>query len=232
LAVKALPADAKRSLPKPARAEKAGAGGLHRREVKHYLKGRVRQMDVVDQAGRARRAAARIVTVGHSNRTLREFLELLRTFGVRRLVDVRTIPKSRAVPQFNEARLRAALKRADIEYTLIPQLGGLRRNSPDPSPRPCWRNRGFRNYADHMRTADFREGVRALLAESRRGRTAVMCAEAVPWRCHRSLIADYLVVEKKHAVEELVGDRARPHRLSVCARVVRGRLTYDLPRRS
>jgi len=97
-------------------------------------------------------------------------------------------------------------------------------------PAPCWRNRGFRNYADHMRTGEFRDAIRALLAEARLGRTAMMCAEAVPWRCHRSLIADYLVVVKKRAVEELVGDRDRPHRLSVCARVVRGNLTYDLPR--
>jgi uncharacterized protein (DUF488 family) len=144
---------------------------------------------------------------------------------------VRSIPKSRAVPWFGEARLRSALANAGIAYVRIPELGGRRRNSLDPSPRPCWQNRGFRNYADHLRTDEFRDGVRALLAQARLGRTAVMCAEAVPWRCHRSLIADYLVVEKKRAVEELVGNRARPHRLSVCARLVRGKLTYDLPRR-
>jgi uncharacterized protein (DUF488 family) len=175
-------------------------------------------------------SAARIVTVGHSNRTLQEFLELLRAHRVRRLADVRTIPKSRAVPWFGDERLRAALEKAGIAYTHIAQLGGLRRNSPEPMPRPCWRNRGFRNYADYMRTDDFRAGIRTLLAEARLGRTAVMCAEAVPWRCHRSLIADYLTVEKKRAVEELVGDRARPHRLSACARVVRGHVRYDLPR--
>ena len=133
------------------------------------------------------------------------------------------------MPQFGERRLRAALKRAKIAYVPIPELGGLRKKSAHPSSRPCWRNAGFRNYADHMRTAEFRTGVRKLLALARRSRTAVMCAEAVPWRCHRSLIADYLVVEKKRRVDELVGNRARPHRLTVCARIDRGRLTYELP---
>lgn len=172
---------------------------------------------------------ARIVTVGHSSRSMREFIELLRAHRVARLADVRKLRGSRAIPHFGERRLRAALKRAEIAYLAIPQLGGRRGKSADPSPRPCWKNRGFRNYADHMRTAEFRDGIRALLAQARLGRTAVMCAEAVPWRCHRSLIADYLVVEKKRRVDELVGDRARPHRLTVCARVDEGHLTYELP---
>jgi uncharacterized protein (DUF488 family) len=133
------------------------------------------------------------------------------------------------MPQFGERRLRAALERAKMEYVPIPELGGLRKKSAIPSPRPCWRNAGFRNYADHMRTTEFRTGIQKLLALARRSRTAVMCAEAVPWRCHRSLIADYLVVEKRRRVDELVGDRARPHRLTVCARIERGRLTYELP---
>ena len=114
-----------------------------------------------------------------------------------------------------------------IEYVAIPELAGRRPKAASPSARPCWRNRGFRNYADHMRTGEFRDGIRKLLAL--RGRVAVMCAEAVPWRCHRSLIGDYLVLEKKRKVEELVGTRARPHRRTACARVVRGHLTYDLP---
>jgi uncharacterized protein (DUF488 family) len=175
---------------------------------------------------------ARIVTLGHSNRPLRGFLALLREQRIAVLADVRTLRGSRAMPQFGERSLRSALCRAGISYLPIPDLGGLRPNSADPSPRPCWRNRGFRNYADYMRTSSFRAGIRTLLAAAREGRIAVMCAEAVPWRCHRSLIADYLVVQKKRRVDELVGDRARPHRLTVCARVVRGKLTYDLPRRT
>lgn len=169
------------------------------------------------------------MTVGHSNRTLREFVELLGSNGVTLLADVRKLRGSRAMPQFNERRLRTGLARAGIGYLPIPQLAGRRLKSPDPSPRPCWRNSGFRNFADFMRTDEFREGIRLLLMAARRGRVAVMCAEAVPWRCHRSLIGDYLVVEKRRRVDELVGNRPRPHRLSVCARVEEGHLTYELP---
>jgi uncharacterized protein (DUF488 family) len=159
---------------------------------------------------------------------LRDFLALLREQRVGALADVRKLRGSRAMPQFGERRLASALRRAGIRYVAVPELAGRRGKSADPSLRPCWRNRGFRNYADHMRTLEFRSGIRILLGLSRRSRTAVMCAEAVPWRCHRSLIADYLVVQKKRRVDELVGDRLRPHRLTVCARIERGRLTYEL----
>jgi uncharacterized protein (DUF488 family) len=174
---------------------------------------------------------ARILTLGHSNRALPDFLALLRAHEVKTLADVRTLRASRAMPQFGEGRLRAALKRSAIRYVAIPELGGLRKKSAQPMPRPCWRNSSFRNYADHVGTAEFRAGIIMLLKEARRGRIAVMCAEAVPWRCHRSLIADWLTVEKHRRVDELVGDKPRPHRLSVCARVVRGHLRYDLPAR-
>jgi len=168
--------------------------------------------------------------LGHSNLTLRDFLALLCAHRVGLLADVRKLRGSRAFPHFGERRLRAALESAGIRYLPIPELAGRRGKSADPSPRPCWQNRGFRNYADHMRTPEFRSGVRKLLAAARGARTAVMCAEAVPWRCHRSLIADYLVVQKKRRVDELVGKRVRPHRLTVCARIAGGKLTYDLPR--
>jgi len=168
-----------------------------------------------------------ILTVGHSNRSLAEFVELLGDHRIAVVADVRKLRGSRAFPHFDEATLKRALKRADIEYVAIPELAGRRPKAASPSARPCWRNRGFRNYADHMRTGEFRDGIRKLLAL--RGRVAVMCAEAVPWRCHRSLIGDYLVLEKKRKVEELVGTRARPHRRTACARLVRGHLTYDLP---
>lgn len=170
--------------------------------------------------------------LGHSNLALRDFLALLRAHRIGLVADVRRLRGSRAVPHFGEGRLRAALERDGIDYLPIPELAGRRGKSADPSPRPCWQNRGFRNYADHMRTAGFRAGVRKLLAASRSARTAVLCAEAVPWRCHRSLIADYLVVQKRRRVDELLGKRARPHRLTVCARVVRGKLTYELPGRA
>ncbi|MFN2546102.1 MAG: DUF488 family protein [Myxococcales bacterium] len=168
-----------------------------------------------------------IVTVGHSNRTSADFVGLLGEHRIAVVADVRKLRGSRAFPQFNEARLRRALKRADISYVPIPELAGRRTKAASPSARPCWKNRGFRNYADHMRTGEFRDGIRKLLAL--KGRVAVMCAEAVPWRCHRSLIGDYLALEKKRKVLELVGNRARPHRRTACARVVRGHLTYELP---
>jgi uncharacterized protein (DUF488 family) len=167
--------------------------------------------------------------LGHSNLTLRDFLAVLEAHRIALVADVRKLRGSRAFPHFGERRLRAALERKEIGYLPIPELAGRRGKSADPSPRPCWQNRGFRNYADHMRTLEFRAGIRKLLVAGRRTRTAVMCAEAVPWRCHRSLIADYLVVQKKRRVDELVGKRARPHRLTVCARVARGKLTYELP---
>jgi uncharacterized protein (DUF488 family) len=172
---------------------------------------------------------ARIVTVGHSNQTLRQFIDVLRAHSVDLVADVRKLRGSRAMPQFDEGRLSRALSRAGIAYLPIPELAGRRANSKRPSPRPCWRNRGFRNYADHMRTREFRAGVRRYLMVARHRRAAVLCAEAVPWRCHRSLIADFLVVEKRRRVDELIGVRARPHRLTACARIVRGKLSYELP---
>src|SRR3954463_10812242 len=108
---------------------------------------------------------ARIVTVGHSNRTLAEFVELLARNEVRTVADVRTLRASRAFPHFGEERLRRGLAKAGIGYVAIPELGGLRKKSAEPSPRPCWRNRGFRNYADYMRDDGFRDGVRKLLTE-------------------------------------------------------------------
>ena len=172
----------------------------------------------------------RILTVGHSTRTLAQFVALLAETGVAILADVRKLRGSRAFPHFAEAALRRALAKASIEYEPIPELAGRRSKSKEPRPRPCWRNVGFRNYADHMRTPEFRRGVRRLLALARRGRVGVMCAEAVPWRCHRSLVADWLVIEEKEPVDDVIGTGRRPHRLTACARRVRGHLSYQLPR--
>jgi len=147
------------------------------------------------------------------------------------VADVRKIRASRAFPHFGEARLARALEKAGIGYEPVVELAGRRPKSPQPQERPCFRNTGFRNYADYMLTPGFRAGARRLLALARRGPVAVLCAEAVPWRCHRSLIADWLVVEKGEAVDDLVGDARRPHRLTACARRVRGHLSYQLPRR-
>jgi uncharacterized protein (DUF488 family) len=134
-----------------------------------------------------------VLTIGRSTRTLETFLHLLQAHGVTRLVDVRTIPSSRHNPQFNQETLPDALHDAGISYQHIAGLGGLRPTRHD-SPNQGWRNLSFRGYADYMQTPEFKENLQVLIDMARQGRVALMCAEAVPWRCHRSLIADALVV--------------------------------------
>ncbi len=132
-------------------------------------------------------------TVGHSTRPLDDFIALLQTHGIRRLVDVRTIPRSRHNPQFNQAQLPVFLESAGIQYVHIPALGGLRHAHRD-SVNAAWQNASFRGFADYMQTPEFDAALRRLIRLARSQPTAIMCAEAVPWRCHRSLIADALVV--------------------------------------
>ena len=134
--------------------------------------------------------------MGHSTRTLGDLILLVSANGVAVVADVRKLRGSRAFPHFGEAPLSRALEKAGIGYEPVPELAGRRPKSAHPQERPCFRNPGFRNYADHMRTAEFRRGARRLLALARRGPVAILCAEAVPWRCHRGLIADWLVVGK------------------------------------
>lgn len=136
---------------------------------------------------------SKILTIGHSNRTIEAFIELLKAHNVSRVVDVRKVPRSRHNPQFNRDTLPASLDANKIGYTHLPGLGGLRHPRPD-SPNMGWRNTSFRGFADYMQTAEFDSSLEALLTLSRQDRVAIMCAEAVPWRCHRSLIADALVV--------------------------------------
>jgi uncharacterized protein (DUF488 family) len=174
---------------------------------------------------------ARIVTVGHSTRPSSAFVDLLRRNGVQLVADIRKLRASRAFPWFAERPLRVALRAAGIDYLAIPELAGRRPKAANPQPRPCWRNAGFRNYADHMRSEEFRLGTKKLLAAARGRTVALLCAEAIPWRCHRGLVADWLVVEKKRRVDDLVGARREPHRLTACARIAGGRLTYQLPAR-
>ena len=134
-----------------------------------------------------------VFTIGHSTRPIRDFIRLLRAHDIQRVVDVRTIPRSRHNPQFNRDRLSAALHGARIHYRHLPGLGGLRRATRD-SPNLGWRNASFRGYADYMQSNDFQDAVEALIRLGRQKRVAIMCAEAVPWRCHRSLVADALDV--------------------------------------
>jgi uncharacterized protein (DUF488 family) len=167
----------------------------------------------------------RIFTVGHSTRPIEDFVRLLQAHGVRLLVDVRTIPRSRHNPQFNQDALRAALQRARLSYRHMKGLGGLRHARKD-SKNMAWRNAGFRGFADYMQTPEFSENVQRLMELSRTRVTAIMCAEAVPWRCHRSLIGDALLV-RGFRVEELSSlGTTKPHTLTPWARVRGLRITY------
>jgi uncharacterized protein (DUF488 family) len=170
-------------------------------------------------------AALRIYTIGHSTRALEELLALLRTRGVATLVDVRTIPRSRRNPQFARESLAASLPEASIRYLHMPGLGGLRRPRPD-STNTGWRNAGFRGYADYMETAEFARNLATLIGEAARGPVAFMCAEAVPWRCHRSLIADALTVQGLAVEHILSASATEPHRLTPFARVQGTRVAY------
>ncbi|MBS0181072.1 MAG: DUF488 domain-containing protein [Nitrospira sp.] len=164
-------------------------------------------------------------TIGHSTRPIEEFLALLKAHGVEQLIDVRTIPKSRHNPQFNTASLSTSLKRAGLNYVHMPGLGGLRKPKKD-SINTGWRNASFRGYADYMQTDEFRRALDELMAESRLQHTAIMCAEAVPWRCHRNLIADALVTrdwEVQHIMSETKANR---HRLTSFATAENGLLCY------
>ena len=166
-----------------------------------------------------------VLTVGHSDRTLEEFVTLLQAHGATLVVDVRKMPRSRRNPQFNCNSLPQSLREAGIGYSLMPALGGLRRRDPD-SPNTGWRNASFQAYADYMLTPAFEEGLQDLLDRARDQTAALMCAEAVPWRCHRSLIADALVVRGVAVVDVLSTSRAQPHVLRSWAQVDGTRITY------
>lgn len=173
---------------------------------------------------RERKKPRRVFTIGHSTRARRDFLQLLRAHGVRELADVRTIPRSRHNPQFNRGELARALRRAGIRYEHMPDLGGLRRPRPD-SVNTAWRNASFRGFADYMQTPDFEKAIDGLARQSRRRRVAIMCAEAVPWRCHRQLLADAFVV-RGWAVRHIMDDNCHPHTLPDFAELNGQQLVY------
>ena len=154
-----------------------------------------------------------IYTVGHSTRTIEDFLGLLRAHGIATLVDVRTVPGSRRHPQFGQNRLAPVLEDEGIAYVHLPSLGGLRKPAPE-SRNLGWRNPSFRAYADHMGTQEFEEGLSELLALAEGQPVSVMCAEAVPWKCHRSLLSDALVARGMPVLHIMSADQARPHRLT------------------
>jgi uncharacterized protein (DUF488 family) len=167
-------------------------------------------------------------TIGHSTRPIETFMSLLLAHAIRQVVDVRAFPYSPRYPQFHTAALSASLQQAGLAYRHVPSLGGRRKSRPD-SVNQGWRNASFRGYADYMQTEAFQEGLSELMALAATGSTVILCAEAVPWRCHRSLIADALTCrgcEVRHIMTVTKADR---HRLTSFATVDHGVLTYPLP---
>lgn len=170
--------------------------------------------------------AGRVYTLGHSTRDFGELVEMLRNNGVTRLADVRRFPHSRRFPQFDEAAITESLP-PDIGYQRIPELGG-RRHTPQgvASPNGAWRVKAFRDYADHMATEEFHEGLEELLRLAEHETPAIMCSEALPWRCHRRLITDALIVAGVPVVHIMSPTSTKPAVLDPKARVEDGRLTY------
>ena len=186
----------------------------------------------------------RIWTIGHSTRGIDEFISLLKENQIKLLADVRAFPGSKRYPQFNRDALAESLNAHGIRYEHFPELGGKRKSKPD-SRNTAWRNASFRGYADYMETQQFRTGVERLLAFARSGglgsrrnerdgweavtpcRTAIMCAEAVWWRCHRCLIADYLKARGLEVLHVLGANKVEPHPYTSAARIVNGELSYE-----
>jgi len=166
-----------------------------------------------------------VLTIGHSDRSFEDFVQILQAHSVTMVADVRKLPGSRKNPQFNQTTLSKSLREAGIGYVHIPGLGGLRRRTPD-SPNTGWRNASFQAFADYMLTDEFERSLQDLLQHARGERAVLMCAEAVPWRCHRSLIADALVV-RGIAVEDIFTvNRTQPHYLHSFAHAEGTRITY------
>lgn len=166
-----------------------------------------------------------IFTIGHSTRTIEEFIELLKLHSITQLVDIRTIPKSRHNPQFNKEEIDRSLNKAGIKYVYLKELGGLR-PAVKESTNGAWRNKSFRNYADYMQTTDFTNGLLKLIKISKHETTAIMCAEAVPWRCHRSLVSDALLVRGDTVCEIIGQNNAHKHSLTSFAAVDGNNITY------
>ncbi len=170
-----------------------------------------------------------IFTIGHSTHKIEEFIEFLKAHGVQEIVDVRTIPKSRHNPQFNEGVLQFSLKKKDIDYIHIAELGGLRHTTA-LSENLGWNNRSFRGFADYMSTPEFEKGLNFLEKITRKKITAIMCAEAVPWRCHRSLIADALTKRHFTVFDIMSLKTTSKHRITPFLKVHKGILVYPKPK--
>lgn len=168
-----------------------------------------------------------IFTIGHSTRPIEEFISILKAFDIKLVADVRTIPKSRFNPQFNSDVLKKSLKNHHIDYVHMAGLGGLRHPKKD-SPNTAWKNASFRGFADYMQTEAFKNSLTTLIETAEKQHTAIMCAEAVPWRCHRSLIGDALLVRGIKVVNIMSESTIREHNLTPWAKVNGKRIIYPV----
>ncbi|MBU3957595.1 MAG: DUF488 domain-containing protein [Nanoarchaeota archaeon] len=166
-----------------------------------------------------------VYTIGHASHDKEKFIEMLKAHGIKLLIDVRTIPKSRKVPQFNWDVLEEHLRKHKILYVYMPQLGILRHFSKD-SLNTGWRNLSFRGFADYMQTEEFWNGIEDLMIHAAGKKTAIMCAEALPWRCHRSLIADALLSKGAKVFHIISPTNLLEHKMTKFAKVMNGRITY------
>ena len=170
--------------------------------------------------------AVRIWTIGHSTRTIDEFVAALETHGIKLVADVRSLPGSKRYPQFNKEALAQSLGERGIRYEHFPELGG-RRKAKKNSHNTAWRNASFRGYADYMKTEEFREGAERLVNLANNvGPTAIMCAEVVWWRCHRALISDYLKAHGIEVMHIIDASKTQPHPFTSAAHIVEGSLSY------
>ncbi len=179
-----------------------------------------------NEAPASQPTSTNIWTIGHSTRSSEDFNEILTAHQIGALVDVRSFPGSRRYPHFNKPELARALDSAGIEYLHAPRLGGRRRPAPD-SKNTAWQNASFRAYADHMETQEFQQGIDELLELAGEKRTAIMCAESLWWRCHRSLIADFLKARGVEVIHILDAKKTEIHPYTSAARIVEGRLSYE-----
>lgn len=166
-----------------------------------------------------------IFTIGHSTRPIEEFLSLLHAHGITQLIDIRTVPRSRHNPQYEQTSLQESLPAAGIEYHYMKELGGLRPRVSS-SRNEGWRNQSFRNYADYMQTPEFIAGIEELVRHGSQTPTAIMCAEAVPWRCHRSLVGDALLIRDIEVLDIMSPTSTKPHTLTSFAVVEGLTITY------
>ncbi len=167
-----------------------------------------------------------IYTIGHSNRSINEFMDILKTFGIEVLFDVRRFPTSRKYPHFTKENLERALRNIGIEYYWMKEMGGYRGHVEGAEKYKCFRAEGYRNYAAWMETNTWKEAFRRIVSIARRKRSVIMCAERIPWRCHRKLISDALLAAGFRVIHIIEADKTYEHKYTKCARIVNGRLTY------